>query len=440
MSLASSSSSSSAHTIDVTNTALSSVVVSASHKPRATQSAPKRRKVRVDDTKHDAPTASDETAATSEEKARVVWQDWIVILPPKQGLTLQDVQNFMVKHIVLISGTATVFVKQRKVERIDQSAERTTPVYTYTWTSKKDSSFLRNVVPVRLQNAEGKSEMVPMRKVYENLKKQHGRLRCFDSVDFIPYINSHIELQDIFNLFSGFALLPKVRRSTFTRNDAWVDFYTAHNSLMVSGDPVALDYLLKFQAHIVQYPAQKHRVVPVITGPQGSGKNIYWQDFMCRVLGGDLVLLVNDMDRFVDRFNSEQQGRMLTVMDEVSIHNLKKLKNMLSNINLCVKHKRQEAYTVKNYSRYVMLTNSNWPVRVEAGNTRYFPIQMSPQKVGDVLYFKRFVQSFQERGPEAWFHYLLNMDLTGFNPNQFPQTETLRDMPRISVHTNTLPV
>jgi hypothetical protein len=91
-------------------------------------------------------------------------------------------------------------------------------------------------------------------------------------------------------------------------------------------------------------------------------------------------------------------------------------------------NKNVDPASARNYARYVMATNNDWPAKVEIGDRRYFCLEMSTSKIGDTDYINQFVELMHnDIAGKIVYEYLLNRKIT-WNPRQIPMTAFRQDL------------
>lgn len=78
---------------------------------------------------------------------------------------------------------------------------------------------------------------------------------------------------------------------------------------------------------------------------------------------------------------------------------------------------------VDNYLNLVFLSNSESPVRIEKTDRRYFVKRVSDIHRGDHSYFSRLSSYLNQETANHFYSYLMQMDISAFNPREVPVTE-----------------
>jgi hypothetical protein len=201
------------------------------------------------------------------------------------------------------------------------------------------------------------------------------------------------------------------------------------STALCDGDVKKRDWFLDFLAHMMQKPAQKPTVVPVFMGKQGAGKGML-TDLIMRPILQDLYLVVKTSTELTDKFNDNQVGKLLTLIDEATWRGNKSedaiLKNIIGSPTLNIEEKFGMKFTVENYSRYVVFSNNKEAVALEVGNRRYCPIYTNDLLADDESYFRPLGRILKKDDVEIgkFFRFLKERDISDFNPYKILEGNT----------------
>jgi len=178
-------------------------------------------------------------------------------------------------------------------------------------------------------------------------------------------------------------------------------------------------------AILFQRPTFRCPVNIVVKGLMGSGKSFVTDFIGSNVLGDRFYSYYSDMVDFLDGFNSEQEQCLLNVLDEINsggaaYKQSDKLKSMTTRKKKNINNKYGAKYDVADYSSMVFLTNNETIHRVEQGDRRYLMLESSNHRVGDDQYFTELAKLDTLDAGYEFFHYLMNYDLSKFNPQKIP--------------------
>jgi hypothetical protein len=224
------------------------------------------------------------------------------------------------------------------------------------------------------------------------------------------------------NLFDGIPC-ERLTRPT-TSSDGLDEFLKMIRESLCGGDENASEWLLDYLAHIIQRPDEKPTVVPVIVGPQGTGKGLLFDHVMRGILK-DLFLTVKTAKDLTAQFNMDLANRLLTVIDEATWRGNKTedgvLKNLTGGNKLTVEVKFGPKYETENFSRYAITSNNEEAVAIETSNRRYYPIESSDEFAGNSDYFNPIWDAYR-RGDlvPVFFMFLQDRDISKWNPVAIP--------------------
>lgn len=173
--------------------------------------------------------------------------------------------------------------------------------------------------------------------------------------------------------------------------------------------------VLRWCALIVQRPGAKIRFALVFHGPQGTGKNLFWDAFR-RILGkyGKMV----GQSELDDRFNGYMSGKLLLIGNEVVtrqelFHQKNKLKWVITEDEIPIRGMHQEVRWESNHANVVFLSNELQPVALEKDDRRHLVIY-TPAAESPSLYL-RVAEFLRDDGVGKFMHYLQSVDLGDFN-------------------------
>lgn len=195
-------------------------------------------------------------------------------------------------------------------------------------------------------------------------------------------------------------------------------------NVVCSGSPSKAAYLLDWLAHLMQKPEEKCTIVPTIIGEQGTGKGLF-TDGILRAILRNYYARIDKPGVIMERFNTEQSRKFLTVLDEASWRGNHELANVMKSLTgndtMTVEEKFGGRYTIENYSRYIITSNDKEAIHIEPTNRRYFVLEISAGKRTDLKYYGALWDELRDGGMAGKFYdWLLKRDVSKFNPKQFP--------------------
>lgn len=179
-------------------------------------------------------------------------------------------------------------------------------------------------------------------------------------------------------------------------------------------------WVIKWLAYPIQNPGAKMRTTIVIHGPQGTGKNLFFECIMD--IYGQYGRII-DQSAIEDKFNDWASKKLFLIADEViarsDLYHVKnKLKAFITGEWIRVNPKNMAAYEERNHVNLVFLSNERMPVVIEEDDRRHCIIWTPDKKGPD--YYKSVYQEIRNGGIAALHHYLLNIDLGDFDEHAKP--------------------
>lgn len=244
-----------------------------------------------------------------------------------------------------------------------------------------------------------------------------------DGVVFAPGSLSVLATQ--MNLFRGFSKTPRAGD---------VSFFLKHvKEVICSNNEVHAKYVLQFFAHLLQKPEEKPTVAIVQKSIEGTGKSSLVQAI--RNILGEYALATNGTDIFTQRFNGILENKLFVFVDEANLKGPKEsqlLKALISEKFINVERKMMEAYPVSSFARYVFATNNDHVLNAGSRERRYLVLETSAKYAQDQQYFSEY-QRFCDENSECVMEYLLNLDISDFNPRVAPFSDSLLDEKIVSL-------
>jgi putative DNA primase/helicase len=179
-------------------------------------------------------------------------------------------------------------------------------------------------------------------------------------------------------------------------------------------------WVLKWIAYPIQHPGAKMKSTLVLHGPQGTGKNLFFEALMA-IYGeyGDVI----DQSAVEDKFNDWASRKLFMIADEVvarsDLYHVKnKLKALITGERIRINPKNFAAYWERNHLNLVFLSNESMPVVLEEDDRRHCVI-WTPEKKPQ-LYYAAVMAEVRNGGIAALHDHLLHVDLTGFDNGAHP--------------------
>jgi putative DNA primase/helicase len=188
-------------------------------------------------------------------------------------------------------------------------------------------------------------------------------------------------------------------------------------------------WVLKWLAYPIQHQGAKMRTALIMHGPQGVGKNLFFETY-AEIFGKyGRVIGQSEID---DKFNDWASGKLFMIADEVVarqelFHIKNKIKALITGDNIRINPKNVSAHDEKNHVNIVFLSNETQPLVLERDDRR-FCVVWTPQKSSQNVY-SDIAEEIAAGGSEALHHFLLNLELGDFNEHtKPPMTRSKQDL------------
>lgn len=176
-------------------------------------------------------------------------------------------------------------------------------------------------------------------------------------------------------------------------------------------------WLEQWLAYPLQNPGSKLYTAVAVWGPtQGTGKTLLGET-MIRIYGSNGQRVeAKDLD---SAFNGWAQYKQFILGDEITGNDSRtyadQIKNLITGESIRVNEKFEKAYDQPNRINFYFTSNHPDAFFLEDRDRRMAVMEAPPDTLSPEFY-ANYQDWMNGDGPAALFHYLLNVDLTGFNP------------------------
>jgi putative DNA primase/helicase len=179
-------------------------------------------------------------------------------------------------------------------------------------------------------------------------------------------------------------------------------------------------WVIKWLAYPIQHPGAKMKTTLVVHGPQGTGKNLFFETVMA--IYGRYGRMI-DQSAIEDKFNDWASAKLFLIADETvarqELYHVKnKLKSFITGDWIRINPKNMAAYEEKNHVNMVFLSNERMPTVLEEDDRRHAVI-WTPAAL-DAGVYQEVAKEIRSGGREALHDYFLNVDLGDFNEHTKP--------------------
>lgn len=223
------------------------------------------------------------------------------------------------------------------------------------------------------------------------------------------------------NLFDGFALEREICEDEACK--PMVDLAQHLCSLSAptpEGVAAVLHQLMCWLALPLQKPGAKLAFSLVLHGPQGAGKNLFFDCY--RAIFGKYGRMVGQAE-IEDKFNGYLSAKLLIVANEVFtrqelFHGKNKLKTVITDQTIAIRGMHMEVRWESNHCNLAFLSNELMPVALEKDDRRHLVVYTPAAEDPDL--YLRVADFIQDGGAAKFMDYLLRYDTSGFNEHTKP--------------------
>lgn len=225
------------------------------------------------------------------------------------------------------------------------------------------------------------------------------------------------------NLWAGWPTLPKAGECATLLDLLY------HMCKADSRPDDLYQWVLRWLAYPIQHPGAKMKTTLVVHGPQGAGKNLFFEVVMA--IYGRYGRII-DQAAIEDKFNDWASRKLFLIADEViarsDLYHVKnKLKAFITGDWIRINPKNMAARDERNHVNLVFLSNESMPVILEEDDRRHAVI-WTPEKL-DRAFYDSVRAEIADGGAAALHHHLLHLDLGDFNEGTLPpMTDAKREL------------
>jgi Family of unknown function (DUF5906) len=246
----------------------------------------------------------------------------------------------------------------------------------------------------------------------------HSERRQYEAVVYAPRLDTS---DNVYNLWQGFTCEPKAGNC---------QLYLDHLYKNICRDNKEhYTYLLHKLAYGVQHPDKQGEVAVVLRGKEGTGKGKLVLTYGS--LFGSHFKHISNPRHLVGNFNSLQHDCSVLFGDEVFFAGDRThegiLKAIITEPTLQIERKGVDTFTAPNRMHIFLSSNNDWVVPAGSDARRFFVLDVGDDHKQDHKYFAAIDKQMANGGREALLHLLLDLDLTGFEVRNVPQTAALAD-------------
>ncbi len=322
-------------------------------------------------------------------------------------------KHFSDRHgIVMIEGKVAVIYRQ-----IDENVGHWDT--RFTTLPHLETLYENRVLPAVVVGKGSEQPMIRLVSLVETWQRQKGR-KQYAQVVFKPKAgliagNDILPVGKYYNLYQGLATKP-------VEGDCWL--IRKHiGEIWCGGNKVLYVYVINWLARMFQHPGEQGHTALVLRSGEGTGKGII-TDMLVEAFGTHSYIATSTKE-ITGQFNDHLATAVLVVANEAVWGGDKSqegvLKSLITDPHQFFEKKYLPKFQVRNCCHLLMLTNNDWVAPVGLDDRRYLYLDVSEKMKGNHDYFNKLVEQIEGDGAAAFIHFLLNRDISGFNPRVMPE-------------------
>lgn len=217
------------------------------------------------------------------------------------------------------------------------------------------------------------------------------------------------------NLFRGLPVQPKPTKPPECK------LILQHIKRLCRDREAEFDWLIKWMAFPLQNLGAKMDSSVIMYGAEGYGKSILWEQIISKIYGEYSITI--GQAQLESQFTGWQSGKLFALCEEVVSRTERnqhkgQLKHLITGSKLMINEKNLPIREEANRLNFVFLSNSTIPLELDTGDRRYLVLYGGA--VPDKAYFDALSYQINHGGVAAFYWYLMQVDLTGFNEHTQP--------------------
>jgi len=189
------------------------------------------------------------------------------------------------------------------------------------------------------------------------------------------------------------------------------------------------EFILKWFANMAR--GGKNQSVLYLRSEEGVGKSTF-TDFMMKYVIGSKLSLMSGSGPLLSNFNIILYCKLFVVYEELENFSTSqwqvvssRIKRDITSTTCTYEKKNETSFVGKNINNVII--NSNVDAIKNDEGRRYFILDLSNEKKGDVKFWDKIYECMNEEVGEAFFSYLHTIDLTDYHDQAFPSTNAKQD-------------
>lgn len=198
-------------------------------------------------------------------------------------------------------------------------------------------------------------------------------------------------------------------------------------------DPTDRHTCVQWLAHCFQKPEERPSWHLLLISESGTGKGFLFNQILAPLLLHTSI--AQSFTKVTSQFSTILEDNLLCLLDDPrkgSDETMTRLKSILSEESALIEHKGETARMVRTYTRFILASNLDRPLRLDEDDRRWFAPAKLVHKVSKAEtqeFISRLAGWLDEPASLSTVHaWFMQYDLSGFNPKHIAQSEQLKTM------------
>lgn len=227
---------------------------------------------------------------------------------------------------------------------------------------------------------------------------------------------------------NGAGLINRYQRFTPTQPAA-TDLTLWHEYLnRMFADATDRKVFTQYIAHMLRHPEQRPNWHLVIPSDQGTGKGFTWSYLLTELLCEQHITKYSSFGDVWAKHNCDWEDKILMVIDDAkqgTPTTIERLKTFESEKRQLIEPKGQRSRMVRTYSRILIFTNLASVLPFQEDDRRHYVTHRIKHAVdrfeSSAFYQDTMIPWLKSGGFEAVYQWLMELDLSDFNPESAPR-------------------
>ncbi|HWV02970.1 primase-helicase family protein [Ralstonia sp.] len=190
---------------------------------------------------------------------------------------------------------------------------------------------------------------------------------------------------------------------------------------------------IQWLAHGLRKPEERPSYHLLLISESGTGKGFLFNEILKPLLIHTSI--APSFSRVTAQFSTVLEDNLLCLLDDPrkgSDETMTRMKSILSEEWALVEHKGETARMVPTFTRFILASNLERPLRLDEDDRRWFAPKKLVHRVSkeETQQFLSRLYSWLQQSDSLSrvYNWFMQYDLDGFNPKHIPQTDQLRAM------------